>query len=1542
MKKKLTQRVLSFLLAFLMLFGTVFQTQLTFAQENDREDVLQGQNSVEETEQSKKDLDDLMDDVIFEEVDNSNDNDLNSDEDPINKESVDKDDLEDKKSSTLEAIEIGEDNDEISAKNTAGKDVSKILTGPNFRVVQENQEISENGIISSESPISILSSFKVPVLGDGLVGSNIVEKGDFAIFDISNSLSIDDSLLNISEELKFGSLVVGHIKFFEEDNSIKVRIDFDGDDSVFEEYTDVSVEFSSIFDYDDEGDAGNSGDHEISIYDKTFTVRVPEEPNAYSMTKEGKVDLENKKIIWTSTIEARKDGEHIDLEGHQFYDDLNYIGEYVEGSFKAGHEVIDSQVVYEGGVLRYDFPKGSLSPQTIEFETKITDEDYYVNGQIRKDNTAYLFKDEETLSYASGTAVEDINWISKSGASSDKVEANGSYESTGRTISWEIVVNENEQDLNGLIITDTLPEGLDWESAKWEKFDGSDWTEGSIFESEPKNGEYSIGNVSEKVKLTIVSKVPDEDYTGTSKTYTNNASVKWLDGEDYIDGIESGGVGVDVGFSAINKSGELSKSPQASVKWSINVDTKGQSVPDLVVYDLLVYGPDDTDLNGAVGFPEGINLNEVTHNYNQKYKEDSFSSTDDLDFEVKEITKDGKRVADLLIVKSKSEEGLNQTNFTFNSILVNPEQIADNSYAYIYNTANLFTNDKPLSSSRSSVYYDSNVLAKEIIERGSDVGSVGGANQYSNDPTKGFDYEDKSVVFRLVVNADGVDLSNTELASGEKLGQVTIKDQLPEGWEFTDISEGKSFLVYEGIADGNTVIANDGPVELSTLEAKVGESEAEFNFNELSKPYVILVKAKLTDEKVEEYFNTNGSYYPVNKVNISFANSPVTAEETQEVYIESKILGKTVNLEEAGVLNWELNYVPHHSNLAENLKLVDTLPEGIELRTDSSGKLDLQSISITEMSVKQDGSLEEVSNIDSISDYVDYNSTTRELTFTPISKDKVYKFNYITDITGGPGLTVSNKVSLQGMENLSVEDETSYTVSNLDSSATLKRAGWFKVNKIDGYDNSPLSDAEFTIYATDKTTVIRKGLTNSNGELFFRGLVKGEYILKETKAPEGYDLIDKEHTIKVIENEDGMVIEIDGGILEDRVFEVENNTIGSATTTIEGQKNWDDANNQDGKRPESITVRLWKNGEQVDSREVSEANDWKWSFTDLQKFEDNELINYTISEDAVEGYSSTITDYDITNTYSPGKTSVQVTKVWDDENNKDGVRPESVTIKLLADSIETDRTLVLSEENNWTDTFTELDEYKDGKKIEYSIEEIQLENGYSNKITGDSEIGFTVTNKRVSWTPLEPTTRNISVSKQWKNKDDSLATSIKDRVVVELYRDGLATGEKIELNEVNEWKGQFKNLPTSKGILSLKQYKYTVKEVGEENNVITIGDQSYEVVYEGDMKDGFIITNKVKPSSPGPVDPPKPVDPEETEPTNPIDPEGPKPTKPGDNGGSSPTNKDPQNKKPVDTGKVLPNTGDGLNTSLYALVALVFGGLIVIAGLRMKKNEKQK
>ena len=57
------------------------------------------------------------------------------------------------------------------------------------------------------------------------------------------------------------------------------------------------------------------------------------------------------------------------------------------------------------------------------------------------------------------------------------------------------------------------------------------------------------------------------------------------------------------------------------------------------------------------------------------------------------------------------------------------------------------------------------------------------------------------------------------------------------------------------------------------------------------------------------------------------------------------------------------------------------------------------------------------------------------------------------------------------------------------------------------------------------------------------------------------------------------------------------------TIDISGAKTWDDANDQDGLRPESITVHLLADGVEKAKKTVTEQDGWNWTFASLPKYE---------------------------------------------------------------------------------------------------------------------------------------------------------------------------------------------------------------------------------------------------------------------------------------------------------------------------------------------------
>lgn len=212
-------------------------------------------------------------------------------------------------------------------------------------------------------------------------------------------------------------------------------------------------------------------------------------------------------------------------------------------------------------------------------------------------------------------------------------------------------------------------------------------------------------------------------------------------------------------------------------------------------------------------------------------------------------------------------------------------------------------------------------------------------------------------------------------------------------------------------------------------------------------------------------------------------------------------------------------------------------------------------------------------------------------------------------------------------------------------------------------------------------------------------------------------------------------------------------------------KVWDDSNNIDGMRPDSVTIHL--NGSDGSSTEatLSNAKDWKYTFKHMPLFDANgNKITYTITEDAVAGYTYTVTNegrsFTITNSHVQETFSIPVTKTWEDNGNQDGVRPSAIHVTLMgSDGNVYEANLTAA--GKWKYEFKDLPRYwMEGVAIDYTLNE-EAVNGYTYKIEGDADTGFTVTNEHIS------AVTNVVVNKYWEdaaNQDgvrpDSVAVTL--------------------------------------------------------------------------------------------------------------------------------------------------------------------------------------
>lgn len=210
----------------------------------------------------------------------------------------------------------------------------------------------------------------------------------------------------------------------------------------------------------------------------------------------------------------------------------------------------------------------------------------------------------------------------------------------------------------------------------------------------------------------------------------------------------------------------------------------------------------------------------------------------------------------------------------------------------------------------------------------------------------------------------------------------------------------------------------------------------------------------------------------------------------------------------------------------------------------------------------------------------------------------------------------------------------------------------------------------------------------------------------------------------------------DTQIASEKKSAVITNTLQTENITV--KKTWKDQDNSYALRPASITIHFYQtdsygNKREVgDARALSDANGWEDQFTALPVYDKHgNRFSYAVAEDAVPGYVSNIEQYSLTNVLETR--DITVTKVWNDQNNKYGIRPGQITVQLLRNGEAFKDPVVLSRDNSWNYTFQDLPvKDADGNAYIYTASETSV-SGYTTSVQGT-----TITNTYIPADSSEP------------------------------------------------------------------------------------------------------------------------------------------------------------------------------------------------------------
>lgn len=387
--------------------------------------------------------------------------------------------------------------------------------------------------------------------------------------------------------------------------------------------------------------------------------------------------------------------------------------------------------------------------------------------------------------------------------------------------------------------------------------------------------------------------------------------------------------------------------------------------------------------------------------------------------------------------------------------------------------------------------------------------------------------------------------------------------------------------------------------------------------------------------------------------------------------------------------------------------------------------------------------------------------------------------------------------------------------------------------------------------------------SDANGEVSFTSIPSGcAFTLTETEAPANYDKDNTEYTLGVAY---GQLSWTGSGSPLQTVGSTGNAFANTATqqyTTLDISKTW--IAPAGTALPGSIEVTLQRDGSDYGVITLSRtAASWKtnhapaddhvtvtkgaddWTCAVTVPLNKNGLLSstysYTVQEAnfAPETWASSTSGLAITNSYM-GTTSVSVTKDW-----VSGIAawPDGgITVKLLKDSIDTGKTLTLTE-NVPTRIFTDLPTVANGKVAVYTVAEVVNDASGAAMfqqvgITGSAAAGYTITNA------VNQEDVTISGSKTWNDNSNAYGTR-PTSVTVGLYNgDTLKATQTVTADASGNWSYSFSEDSHSN---NLPKYEFTYDGTGKITGVSVISYTVREMngstaLADGAVAGGYAVT----------------------------------------------------------------------------------------------------
>lgn len=425
---------------------------------------------------------------------------------------------------------------------------------------------------------------------------------------------------------------------------------------------------------------------------------------------------------------------------------------------------------------------------------------------------------------------------------------------------------------------------------------------------------------------------------------------------------------------------------------------------------------------------------------------------------------------------------------------------------------------------------------------------------------------------------------------------------------------------------------------------------------------------------------------------------------------------------------------------------------------------------------------------------------------------------------------------------LNVKDEP----EGSSSAKVIKKSSWPEFT--DGNPLYSFEGAEFTFYKTrsdaeQETNAFTTVTTDENGVALVSDIELGTFYVKETKAPENFERSDeiKELVIDTAQDEAYEVEFEDKPIVANLsvlLQKMNADTGADANTDMSGAeytfKYYADHIDED-QISEATPTRTWVLV--TDENNLCKYDSEHYVYGDaLYKDADGNYVlpfgTLTIQEtkapddfyldetvyyrQITKDCAENVTQYNlpISTEHEIQRVSLSGEKTWDDDDNRDGKRPKSITVELYRDDELID-SATMSEETGWKYEFADLPKgYADLSLDDhiyfyrYEVKEgaVQYYESESSGVDADpDDDNHLICDFTNHYTPEKVT---VSGTKSWDDYNDLMGYRPKQIKVI-LNRDGVKLDE-ITTSENEDWSYEFTNL--YKYHDGGKKYTYTVTE----------------------------------------------------------------------------------------------------------------------------------